>query len=115
MRKSLRHGAWTIRLTGMAIQAFAALYKVKRAKAQELQIEGYKIAQHRSLCEVVRQLPVDRESLSACWGFGGSGVRLKKYGDMFLAALAPHAERVRAAAHLATLRNQQLGTTFRST
>ena len=72
-------------------KAFAALYKVKRAKAQELKIEGYKIAQHRSLCDVVRTNPADAAALSACWGFGGSGVRLQKYGDMFLAALAPHA------------------------
>jgi len=83
-------------LEGAERKAFAALYKVKRAKAQELKIEGYKIAQHRSLCDVVRANPADAASLSTCWGFGGSGVRLQKYGDMFLAALAPHAAKVSA-------------------
>ena len=83
-------------LPGAERKAFAALYKVKRAKAQELKIEGYKIAQHRSLCDVVRTNPADAAALSACWGFGGSGVRLQKYGDMFLAALAPHAAKVAA-------------------
>ena len=83
-------------LPGAERKAFAALYKVKRAKAQELKIEGYKIAQHRSLCDVVRTNPADATALSACWGFGGSGVRLQKYGDMFLAALAPHAAKVAA-------------------
>ena len=83
-------------LEGAERKAFAALYKVKRAKAQELKIEGYKIAQHRSLCDVVRSNPADAAALSTCWGFGGSGVRLQKYGDMFLAALAPHATKVSA-------------------
>ena len=83
-------------LEGAERKAFAALYKVKRAKAQELKIEGYKIAQHRSLCDVVRENPADAASLSTCWGFGGSGVRLQKYGDMFLSALAPHAAKVSA-------------------
>jgi len=83
-------------LEGAERKAFAALYKVKRAKAQELKIEGYKIAQHRSLCDVVRANPADAASLSSCWGFGGSGIRLQKYGGMFLAALAPHAAKVTA-------------------
>lgn len=76
--------------------AFTALYEAKREKAKELQIEGYKIAQHRSLAEMVRALPTDLESLRICWGWGGSGVRLDKYGELFLGVLAPHVKSVRA-------------------
>tara|TARA_B110001452_G_scaffold258974_1_gene254781 strand:- start:2662 stop:3813 length:1152 start_codon:yes stop_codon:yes gene_type:complete len=84
-------------LEGAEKKAFAALYKVKRAKAVELKLEGYKIAQHRSLAEVVRRMPTTEEELAACWGFGGSGVRLRKYGEMFLDALRPHVDKVRAS------------------
>ena len=35
-------------------QAWQALYNAKRDKARELQIESYKVAQHRTLCEVSR-------------------------------------------------------------
>ena len=69
--------------------AFRALYTAKRNKAIELQLESYKVAQHRSLCEVVRNKPTTRNELRLCWGFGGSGVRVDKYGDMFLDALRP--------------------------
>jgi hypothetical protein len=82
--------------------AFKALYETKRAKAQELQIEGYKIAQHRSLCEMVRQLPSTLDELRACWGWGGSGVRLEKYGELFLGVLRPHVSAVEAAHAAAT-------------
>lgn len=84
-------------LEGAEKKAFAALYTVKRAKAVELKLEGYKIAQHRSLAEAVRRVPTTEEELAACWGFGGSGVRLRKYGEMFLDALRPHADKVRAS------------------
>jgi len=70
--------------------AFEALRDAKRAKASELQIEGYKVAQNRSLAEVVRRCPQSIEALRGCWGFGGSGVRVEKYGAMFLEALRPH-------------------------
>ena len=70
-------------------EAFAALREVKRAKASELQIEGYKIAQHRSLCEVVRRRVASLDELRECWGFGGSGVRVQKYGELFVTALHP--------------------------
>lgn len=84
-------------LEGAEKKAFVALYKVKRAKAAELKLEGYKIAQHRSLAEVVRRVPTTEEELANCWGFGGSGVRLRKYGEMFLDALRPHVDKVRAS------------------
>ena len=77
--------------------AFVSLRDAKRAKASELGIEGYKIAQHRSLAEVVRRCPTEVEALRACWGFGGSGVRVDKYGAMFLEALMPHVPRLRRA------------------
>ncbi|KOO29498.1 hypothetical protein Ctob_014549 [Chrysochromulina tobinii] len=70
--------------------AFEALRDAKRAKASELQIEGYKVAQHQSLCEMVRRCPESIEELRGCWGFGGSGVRVDKYGELFLEALRPH-------------------------
>ena len=76
--------------------AFEALREVKRQKASELQIEGYKIAQHRSLCELARRLPESIADLRLCWGFGGSGVRVDKYGEMFLGALKPFIEATRA-------------------
>ena len=69
--------------------AWDALYQVKRAKAAELQIEGYKVCQHRSLCEMVRRVPTSIDELRECWGFGGSGVRVDKYGTLFLDALRP--------------------------
>ena len=75
--------------------AFNALREAKRAKASELQIEGYKIAQHRTLCEMARRLPSTLEELSECWGFGGTGVRLNKYGDYFLDVLAPFEDELR--------------------
>ena len=76
--------------------AWRALYEAKRNKAAELQIEGYKVAQHRSLCEVVRLVPTTLDELRECWGFGGSGVRLQKYGELFLDALRPFAADLRA-------------------
>ncbi len=77
--------------------AFEALRDAKRAKASELQIEGYKVAQHRSLAEMVRRRPESTEELRACWGFGGSGVRVEKYGAMFLEALRPHVGALKVA------------------
>ena len=77
---------------------FAALRQAKNVKAKELQLEGYKIAQHRSLCEVVRRVPVTLDALGECWGFGGSGVRLQKYGDYFLVMMATGFERCRIPA-----------------
>jgi hypothetical protein len=77
--------------------AFEALRDAKRAKASELQIEGYKVAQHQSLCEMVRRCPESIEELRGCWGFGGSGVRVDKYGELFLEALRPHVSALRAA------------------
>jgi bacterioferritin-associated ferredoxin len=76
--------------------AWQALYQAKREKARELQIEGYKVAQHRTLCEVVRRVCTSVEALRACWGFGGKGVLVDKYGEMFVAALAPHVAELRA-------------------
>lgn len=58
---------------------------------------GYKIAQHRSLAEMVRRVPETIDELRSCWGFGGSGVRVEKYGDMFLSALQPHVAQLHAA------------------
>ena len=77
--------------------AFEALRDAKRAKASELQIEGYKVAQHQSLCEMVRRCPESIEELRGCWGFGGSGVRVDKYGELFLETLRPHVSALRAA------------------
>ena len=69
--------------------AFAALRAVKNAKARELEVMGYKVCQNRSLCEMVRRVPDSVSALRDCWGFGGSGVRVQKYGAMFLETLAP--------------------------
>ena len=76
--------------------AWTALYEAKRAKAAELQIESYKVAQHRSLCEMVRRVPASLDELPLCWGFGGSGVRVQKYGELFLDVLAPFADDLHA-------------------
>ena len=48
-------------------------YQAKRDKASELQIEGYKVAQHRSLCEVVRRVPTSVDALRSCTAFVRSG------------------------------------------
>jgi hypothetical protein len=45
----------------------------------------------------VRRVPASLEQLQECWGFGGSGVRLQKYGDYFLEALRPHGASIKAA------------------
>ena len=72
--------------------AFEALREAKREKSRELSIEGYKVAQHRTLCELVRRRCRTIADLRECWGFGGAGVRVTKYGALFLAALAPFLE-----------------------
>ena len=76
--------------------AFTALYEMKEAKAHELQTESYKVAQDRSLCEMVRRVPASLDELPLCWGFGGSGVRVQKYGQLFLDVLAPFADDLHA-------------------
>lgn len=75
--------------------AFRALRDARRATAKELQLEGYKIAHNRSLCEMVRLLPESPEELSKCWGFGGSGKRVRDFGDLFLGVLAPRVKKLR--------------------
>ena len=76
--------------------AFRALRDARRAAAKELQLEGYKIAHNRSLCEMVRRLPSNDEELSACWGFGGSGKRVRDHGELFLDVLRPRVDKLRA-------------------
>ena len=75
--------------------AFTALYEMKEAKAAELQTESYKVAQDRSLCEMVRRVPASLKELPLCWGFGGI-IRVQKYGQLFLDVLAPFADDLHA-------------------
>ena len=59
----------------------------------------------RSLCEMTRRLPASLPQLRACWGFGGSGVRVERHGDFLLDALRPHLPSLRAA-HAAVARGE---------
>jgi hypothetical protein len=81
--------------------AFRALRDARRATAKELQMEGYKIAHNRSLCEMVRRLPESAAELSECWGFGGSGKRVKDFGELFLGVLAPRVKKLRSVHYAA--------------
>ena len=43
------------------------------------------------------------DELRACWGFGGKGVLVDKYGEMFLEALAPYVSELRRVHAAATV------------
>ena len=45
---------------------------------------------------MVRRGPASLDELPLCWGFGGSGVRVQKYGELFLDVLAPFADDLHA-------------------
>ena len=64
--------------------AFAALRKLRLETSRELQIESYKVAHNRALCELIRNTPAGLAGVEECWGFGPA--KTKKFGELFLEA-----------------------------
>ena len=75
---------------------FNALRRHRSAVAEAQQMETYKVAHNRTLCELVRMRPANKDELLQVWGI--KTARAEKYGDGLLAVLADpkHAKNFRS-------------------
>ena len=75
-------------LTKAEKRVYELLRKHRKSVSSELQLEPYKVANNRTLCEMVRLLPETVSQLLEIWGMGPA--KVKNYGEGLLLALQPH-------------------------
>jgi superfamily II DNA helicase RecQ len=75
-------------LTPLEAFVFRRLKAWRTAKANELQSESYRIAQNRTLCELVRTVPIPTTDLQLLSVWGLADVKVAKYGEDILKILS---------------------------
>jgi hypothetical protein len=81
-------------LSELELKIYEMLRKHRLSISRELGLEPYKIANNRTLCEMVRVLPGQTSDLLGIWGLGAA--KVKNYGQGLIDALLPHIKTLRS-------------------